>query len=110
MRWSSTRLFLGVTLLLFGASTSSAQVSITGQISGTVMDSSNAVLPGATVQLKDEGTGALRESVTNTSGAFAFFNLSLGSYQVTIKLQGFRTAVYSKVIVESGKTTDLRIA
>src|SRR5215831_12532428 len=109
MRSVWTRLFLSAVFIACGAAAASAQVSITGQINGTVMDSQDAVLPGATVQLKDEGTGALRESVTNNAGAFAFYNLSFGSYQVTVKLQGFRTALYNKVTVESGKTTDLRI-
>ena len=43
-----------------------AQVRITGGISGVVTDPSDAVIPGATVQLKDEGTGQSRETVTNT--------------------------------------------
>src|SRR5262245_30782107 len=103
------RLSACAALLLVAASAASAQVSITGAISGTVMDSSDAVLPGATVQLKDEGTGALRETVSNPQGAFAFFNLAFGNYQVTVKLQGFQTALYKKVAVESGRTTDLRI-
>src|SRR5262245_60842638 len=109
MRLVGRIFLLCAALLLVCASVATAQVSITGAVSGTVMDTSDAILPGATVQLKDEGTGALRESVTNPSGAFAFHNLAFGSYEVTVKLQGFRTALYKKVIVEAGRTTDLRI-
>jgi len=48
-RWS-------LALLLFITSTAAAQVRISGGISGTVSDQTGGVVPGATVQLKDEGT------------------------------------------------------
>jgi hypothetical protein len=88
----------------------SAQVRITGSISGTVSDNTGGVIPGATVQLKDQGTGVEKEAITNAQGAFAFPDLSSGAFQVTITLQGFQTAVYNKVTVESGRTTDLRVS
>jgi hypothetical protein len=87
----------------------SAQVRITGGISGTVTDQSDSVIPGATVQLKDEGTGIVKETVTSDSGFFAFPDLSHGSYQITVSLQGFQTAVYNKVTVEASRTTDVRV-
>lgn len=100
---------LFVSAVLLGASPAAAQVSVTGTINGTVADTSDAVIPGAAVQLKDEGTGVTREAITNPSGAFEFRDLNFGSYQVTVTLQGFQTAVYRKVVVESGRTTDLRV-
>jgi hypothetical protein len=75
----------------------------------TVTDSSAAVVPGAAVLLKDEGTGIQKNAVTDGSGAFAFRDLSFGLYEVTVKLQGFQTVVYKSVVVESGRTTDLRV-
>ena len=95
--------------LLSWAAAAQAQVSITGSIAGTVMDTSDAVLPGAAVNLRDESTGIEKSTVTNTTGAFAFRDLNLGSYQITVNLSGFRSALYNKVIVEAGRTTDLRI-
>jgi len=92
------------------ASLASAQVRITGGISGTVSDQTGGVVPGGTGQLKDEGTGLVKEAITNDRGAFAFPDLSSGSFQVTISLQGFQTAVYNKVTVQSGRTTDLRVS
>lgn len=100
---------LVLTAFLLAGLPAAAQVSITGAINGTVSDSTDAVIPGATVQLKDEGTGIAREAITNASGAFQFRDLNFGTYQVTVTLQGFQTAVYNKVVVESGRTTDLRI-
>ena len=46
------------------------------------------MLPGATVMLKDEGTGITKETVTNESGAFAFRDLNFGTYQVTVNAAG----------------------
>ncbi len=86
-----------------------AQVRIVGAITGVVTDNADLIVPGARVQLKDEGTGIEKETETNTSGAFAFPDLNFGSYQVTVTLQGFHTAVYKGVIVETSKTTDLRV-
>jgi hypothetical protein len=94
---------------LLGTAPAAAQVSVTGTITGTVADATDAVIPGAAVQLKDEGTGIVKEAVTNEGGAFEFRNLNFGNYTVTVTLQGFQTAVYNKVVVESGRTTDLRV-
>jgi hypothetical protein len=96
-------------LALTAAFPAVAQVRITGEIAGTVTDTTDAVVPGASVQLKDEGTGIVKQGVTNSSGGFEFRDLSFGTYEVTVTLQGFQTAVYRKVVVESGRTTDLRI-
>ena len=100
---------LVVCAILFTASHVSAQVGVTGTINGTVTDPSDAVVPGASVQLKDEGTGVTKDTVTDQSGAFEFRALNFGTYTLTVTLQGFQTAVYNKVVVESGRTTDLRV-
>src|SRR5262245_46721942 len=86
-----------------------AQVRITGGISGTVTDPSDAVIPGATVQVTDEGTGITRDALTNNAGAFQFPDLHSGRYTVKVSLQGFQSALYSKVVVEAGRTTDLHV-
>ena len=86
-----------------------AQVRITGAITGTVTDQSDAVVPGASVQLTDEGTGVTKEAVTNQSGVFQFLDLNSGRYTVTVTLQGFQTAKYEKVVVEASRSTDLRV-
>src|SRR4051794_14541960 len=86
-----------------------AQVRISGGISGIVTDPSDAVVPGATITLKDDSTGITQETVSNSAGAFQFPNLSSGTYTVTATLAGFQTSVFSKVAVESSRTTDLRV-
>jgi hypothetical protein len=96
-------------VLLSFAAPAATQVRIAGEVAGTVSDAAGLLVPGASVQLKDEGTGTARLAVTNPSGAFTFPDLSFGSYELTVSLQGFRTTVVRHVIVESSRTTDLRV-
>ncbi|HMD35332.1 MAG TPA: carboxypeptidase regulatory-like domain-containing protein, partial [Vicinamibacterales bacterium] len=67
-----------------------AQVT-TADIVGRVTDSSNAVLPGATVTVENAGTHETRVAPTNESGDYAFTLLPIGTYTIKIELQGFST-------------------
>jgi hypothetical protein len=102
-------LLLALLAAVFAPSAARAQVRITGGITGTVTDPSDAVIPGATVQLRDEGTGQTKETVTNQGGVFQFPDLNSGRYTVTVTLNGFTTAKYEKVVVEASRSTDLRV-
>ena len=66
-----------------------AQVS-TFDLSGTVLDPSSAVLPGATVSLKNTKTGLIRTEVTDERGRYHFIALPVvGEYSLKIDLSGF---------------------
>jgi hypothetical protein len=75
-----------------------AQVS-TGTISGTVKDSSGAVLPGAKVVVLNEGTGISRTIETDANGHYSALSLSLGSYRVTGAREGFGTVVRTGIVL-----------
>src|SRR6476620_4318295 len=78
-------------LALLVAVPSLAQVQ-TGSITGTVSDSSGALLPGATVTLTGEKLiGGPQTQATDSSGVYRFDRLSPGSYALKFELQGFRT-------------------
>lgn len=71
------------------ASPADAQVS-TFDLSGIVTDDSDAVLPGATVSLRNVSTGLTRTSVTDAEGRYHFVGLPVvGEYSVIAQLQGF---------------------
>ena len=106
---NTIRLGLLVSVLLACPLPASAQVRISGAVSGLVTDASGAVVPGASVLLKDADTGVRKETVSNEAGAFQFPDLNFGVYELTVTLQGFQTAVISKVVVESSRTTDVRV-
>src|SRR5215831_17198595 len=67
----------------------SAQM-ITGEISGTVQDSSGAVIPGATITLSDEETGAVRIALSMANGEFVITALRPGSYSVKVEKVGLK--------------------
>jgi len=78
----------------------SALAQSVGTISGTVLDESGAAVPGAMVTAKSEGTGAVRENVTDGSGRYVLALLPIGSYTVQAAMVGFATAERSNVILE----------
>jgi hypothetical protein len=78
-----------------------AQVQ-TGSITGTVTDSSNAVLPGATVTVSGERLiGGDQSVVTDASGVYRFDRLSPGGYNVKFELQGFKTVIQSDIRISA---------
>src|SRR4051812_6003126 len=64
----------------------------TGQISGTIKDSSGGVLPGVTVTVTNVGTSVAKTAVTDERGAYVVTGLPVGSYKIAAELQGFRRA------------------
>jgi iron complex outermembrane receptor protein len=80
----------------------------TGTVSGLVRDSSGAAIPGATVRIVNEDTGASIEAVTNTQGSYQA-PLVAGRYRVEAALDGFETAVRT-VVLESGHTATLDLS
>ena len=75
-------------LVAISAARAHAQ-SATGEVQGTVVDQSGAVLPGVAITNTNTATGATRETVTDASGLFAFPGLPVGPYELTAALQGF---------------------
>jgi hypothetical protein len=80
---------LGVVLLLLLPVTSQAQ-TITGAVIGTAVDPSGAIIPGASVTLRNEATGSARAGVTNDSGVFVFDSVQPGTYTVVVEKTGFK--------------------
>ena len=78
-----------------------------GSIGATVTDATGAVLPTAKVVLKNEATGATRDTVTNGSGIFDFPSIPPGTYTVTITANGLRTSEQTGIVVTQGATLRL---
>ncbi|WP_031499965.1 carboxypeptidase regulatory-like domain-containing protein [Bryobacter aggregatus] len=81
--------FLTLLVLLTNLSILYSQ-TISGSISGSVVDSSGNVIPAAPVRLLSERTGEERTANTNESGDFMFPALQPGSYTVIVEVSGFR--------------------
>lgn len=65
--------------------------SIYATLTGVVSDPAQAVVPGATVRLRNEQSGSMRETETNAEGYFTFASLSVGdfTYELSVELKGF---------------------
>ncbi|MBI2821035.1 MAG: TonB-dependent receptor [Acidobacteria bacterium] len=99
----SVILVLGVVLFVaFSAGPAFGQVT-TGAISGTVKDSTDAVLPGSTVTVKNLETGSERTVLTDDAGQYRVSNLAIGSYEISASLEGFQTAVRSGITLTIGR-------
>lgn len=99
MNSTSRRIFL---LIVFGfilnaaglipvSSIVSAQTNV-GRISGTVKDSTDAVIPGANVTVTNQATGISRATTTDEDGFYLVTNLPLGDYSVAVEREGFTRA------------------
>jgi hypothetical protein len=64
----------------------------TGQVSGTISDSSSASIPGAVIRVVHIAKGIERLTTSNQAGAYAVPALEPGTYKVLIEKEGFRTA------------------
>ena len=95
----------GAFLALLVATPAAAQDS--GTVSGTVVDSSGQVVPGATVTLTNEATVDARTMPSNERGEFAFRAVPPGSYTVRIELVGFRAIDQRNNIVNASSQINL---
>ncbi len=83
----------------------------TGSLRGTVTDSTGAVVAGASVTVKNEGTGAVSPAATTSSeGSFDVSQLSPGTYSVTVEASGFKRSLSTGVLVKLGIVNPFTVA
>src|SRR6185369_15363425 len=80
-----------------------------GSIEGTVMDSSQGVLPGVTVTITNIETGNERSVTTNENGFYRALLLPLGRYRVVAELQGFKKADRSGITLQAGEVANVNV-
>jgi hypothetical protein len=78
-----------------------------GSVRGTVTDPSGAAVPDATVTLRDVGTNATTETTTTDTGGFTFGNVSVGTYEVSVKAGNFKEFVAKDVEVHVSTSTEV---
>ena len=110
------RVFVRALLAILVVSTLSgivwAQTASTGTVLGLVTDPTGAVVPGATVEVVDAATKAVRSASTNAAGRYVFVALEPGDYSVRATAKGFQQAEVPSVTVEVTKsyTINLQLA
>jgi hypothetical protein len=98
--------FLG----LFLVSCPRANAQFTSAIEGTVTDPTGAVVPGASVTLKNEETGATQTVQTQDSGNYRFTALPSAVFTLTAKSSGFKTTIQAHIRVEVAETKTVNLA
>src|SRR5215216_4247303 len=81
--------------------------TVTGTISGMVVDSSGAIIAKATVTLIDEQTRNVRTITTNEDGRFSFPAIQPSTYTVKIEQQGFQTLEQKKIVLSANEALAL---
>jgi hypothetical protein len=76
----------------------------TGQIVGTVKDANGAVIPGATIEVKNLATTAVRTTTANDEGFYIVSNLLPGTYQVTASSGNFKPASVKVQLTVGGRS------
>ncbi len=84
----TTRLCLGIVLAVLVVSAIS--VAQTGSIAGTVTDSSDAMVPGAEVTVRNTATNETHKITSSATGAYTVTNLPVGPYEITGRKAGFK--------------------
>jgi len=95
----TTSTLLRFSLLCITFALSAFGQSSTGTIVGTVSDSTGAVVAGSVVTATNTSTSSKREVTTNEQGEYTVSQLPVGSYQITVSAQGFKTFEQSGIIL-----------
>ncbi|HXC42019.1 MAG TPA: carboxypeptidase-like regulatory domain-containing protein [Candidatus Dormibacteraeota bacterium] len=80
-----------------------------GAINGSVTDPSGAVVAGASVKATNVGTDVSIDATTTSDGQFAFQDLPLGTYKITVAAAGFHTTTVDKIEVTAGSAYTLPV-
>jgi hypothetical protein len=78
-------------------------------VTGHVEDVQGAVIAGATISIKNTGTGASRTTATDASGLYIITNMQPGSYVVTVTMSGFATKTLTGVTLNVGDTKEIPV-
>ncbi len=93
----------------FAGSNTFAQSTVDGAIGGVVRDPAGAVIPNATITVRNDGTNAEKTATTDDEGRFRIVQLQPGTYTVTVASGSF-TNFTQTTVVEVGRITTVEAA
>ena len=107
--WIAMACVAMVCLVLGAGVPAMAQVFDTGSITGTISDTSGAVIPQAKVVIRNTGTGAQVTAVTDAKGSFTASALPFGTYDVTANAQGFTEGASRGIVLTVGASVHVNV-
>jgi len=100
--------FLGISLVVFSPALLFGQ-SEKGSILGIVTDSTGAAVPGAAVTITNLGNKTTQTLTTNEEGRYEAPFLNPAAYSVTVKANGFKTALVNEVLLNVGRRESVNV-
>jgi hypothetical protein len=108
--WLKMASYLAIALLCVVSVTSRAFGQVDeGTITGTVEDSTGAVVPGAQVTLLNTDVGLKLESTSNGSGVYTFTPIRIGHYTVTVTASGFAKTTQSNITLQVAQVLQVNV-
>jgi len=93
-----------VLVAILPAPTMYGQNHVNGTITGTITDTSGAVVPGAMVAIQDSTTGVKTSTQTDNAGVYNFTDVNPGTYVITVQKSGFKTCQALNVLLQPADT------
>lgn len=101
------RTLLVAVVMLNAIMTNVVYAQLTAQISGTIQDSTGAVVPIAEITVINEETGIRWEAKTNQTGIYTVPLLQPGMYRINVKADGFRPVNRTGIVLRVAQTAQL---
>ena len=102
--------FATTLLLVFNFNAFSQSQALNGQIEGTVTDTTGAIIPKASVTIRNIETGTTRLLTTDDSGVYRAPLLPLGTYRVTAEAPNFKKLVRDGITLTTGQIATVALA
>ena len=109
INWRRAASFLSAFLIVFSCVCAHAQLN-QGSLVGHVKDATGAAVPQAQISVRNIDTGVVTAGISSEVGEFHFPALPLGTYDVSVAMAGFKTAHFSRVIIELNSAATLDVA
>ena len=105
------KLLLQILFVLLITVPATVYAQFNASLSGTVTDSTGAIIPGATVTLQDTATQATRSSISGSQGTYQFSELPPGNYSLSAAAKGFKAYSLGNVtlIAETPRNIDVKL-
>jgi len=107
IRFSTPLILASFTLLLLASASARAQFN--ASLSGTVLDATQAVIPGASVTLINDATQATRTVTSGGAGTYQFNELPPSTYTIKVTAKGFKQYTVSNVAVAAETPRSLNL-